>query len=41
MHMGMEKSDPVTELTGNAIVFFAAYGLSYAGYKVKIKILIL
>ena len=35
MYVGIQKSDPVTELIGNIITFLIAYGLSYAGYKVS------
>lgn len=37
MYVGIQKSDPVTELIGNVIIFLVAYGLSYAGYKVSKK----
>lgn len=33
MYVGIQKSDPVTELIGNVITFLAAYGLSFAGKK--------
>lgn len=35
MYMGIQKSDSVTELIGNIITFFIAYGLSFTGYKVN------
>lgn len=35
IYVGIQKSDPVTELIGNIIAFLIAYGLSYAGYKVS------
>lgn len=35
MYVGIQKSDPVTELIGNIITFLIAYGLSYVGYKVS------
>lgn len=37
MYMGIQKSDPITELTGNIITFLIAYGLSFVGYKVSNK----
>ena len=35
MYVGIQKSDPFTELIVNIITFLIAYGLSYAGYKVS------
>ena len=35
MYVGIQKSDPVTELIGNIITVLIAYVLSYAGYKVS------
>lgn len=37
IYVGIQKSDPVTELIGNVITFLVAFGLSYAGYKVSNK----
>lgn len=37
IYVGIQKSDPVTELMGNVITFLVAYGLSYAGWKVSNK----
>ena len=37
MYVGIQKSDPVTELIGNIITFLVAYGLNFAGYKIKSK----
>lgn len=37
IYVGIQKSDPVTELIGNVITFLVAYGLSYAGWKVSNK----
>ena len=37
IYVGIQKSDPVTELIGNIITFLIAYGLSYSGYKVSRK----
>lgn len=37
MYVGIQKSDPVTELIGNVITFLVAYGLSFTGYKIKSK----
>lgn len=37
MYVGIQKSDPVTELIGNIITFLVAYGLSFTGYKIKSK----
>ena len=37
MYVGIQMSDPVTELIGNIITFFVAYGLNFVGYKAKSK----
>ena len=37
IYVGIQKSDPVTDLIGNVITFLVAYGLSYAGWKVSNK----
>ena len=37
IYVGIQKSDPVTELIGNVITFLVAYGLSYTGWKVSNK----
>ncbi len=37
MYVGIQMSDPVTELIGNIITFFVAYGLNFVGYKAKNK----
>lgn len=37
MYIGIQKSDPVTEVIGNIITFLIAYGLSFAGYKINKK----
>lgn len=31
LYVGIQKSDPVTELIGNVMTFFAAFGFSFAG----------
>ena len=37
MYIGIQMSDPVTELIGNIITFLVAYGLIFVGYKAKSK----
>lgn len=37
MYVGIQMSDPVTELIGNIITFLVAYGLIFVGYKAKSK----
>lgn len=37
MYMGVQKSDPVTEVIGNIITFLIAYGLSFFGYQISKK----
>ena len=37
MYMGIQKSDPVTELIGNITTFLIAYGLSFVGHKINKK----
>lgn len=35
LYVGIQKSDPVTELLGNIMTFFIAFGFSFAGNLVK------
>lgn len=37
MYIGIQMSDPVTELIGSIITFLVAYGLIFVGYKAKSK----
>ncbi len=37
LYVGIQKSDPATEMIGNVMTFFVVFGFSYAGNAVKIR----